>query len=107
MRSIWEFDEFFTAPRNGFAGADDYYARNAARNFLGAIAVPTLVIHALDDPWVPSEPYRDVRLERQPSPRAAACRSAAGISASRAATGARPGTTLAIAQFFAAVLSRP
>ncbi|HUZ72100.1 MAG TPA: alpha/beta fold hydrolase [Stellaceae bacterium] len=60
VRSIREFDELFTAPHNGFAGADDYYARNAAQNFLGTIAVPTLVIHALDDPWVPSDPYRAV-----------------------------------------------
>lgn len=57
-RSIWEFDEKFSAPRNGFADALDYYERNSARHFLGAIKVPTLVIQALNDPWVPSEPYR-------------------------------------------------
>lgn len=56
-RSIWEFDERFSAPRNGFVDAADYYARNSARQFLGAIRVPTLLIHALDDPWVPSGPY--------------------------------------------------
>jgi hypothetical protein len=56
-RSIREFDDRFTAPRNGFAGADDYYAKNGARAFLGGIGVPTLVIHALDDPWVPAAPY--------------------------------------------------
>jgi uncharacterized protein len=56
-RSIREFDEVFSAPRNGYAGADEYYEGNAARNYLGGIAVPTLVIHALDDPWVPAEPY--------------------------------------------------
>jgi uncharacterized protein len=56
-RSIWEFDECFTVPRNGFAGAADYYARNSAIRFLAGIAVPTLVIHALDDPWVPAAPY--------------------------------------------------
>jgi hypothetical protein len=57
-RTIWDFDDRFSAPRNGFNGAVDYYERNSARHFLGAVAVPTLVIHALDDPWVPSEPYR-------------------------------------------------
>lgn len=56
-RSIWAFDHGFSAPRNGFAGAGDYYEHNAARRFLDAIAVPTLVIHALDDPWVPPEAY--------------------------------------------------
>ncbi|HXQ51904.1 MAG TPA: alpha/beta fold hydrolase [Stellaceae bacterium] len=56
-RTIWAFDEAFSAPRNGFAGAEDYYARNSARRFLGGIRVPTLVIHALDDPWVPGYAY--------------------------------------------------
>jgi uncharacterized protein len=58
-RSIWQFDERFTAPRNGFEGASDYYRRNSSRLFLDDIAVPTLAIHALDDPIVPAEPYRD------------------------------------------------
>jgi uncharacterized protein len=56
-RSIWAFDHDFSAPRNGFAGAEDYYERNAARRFLDGIAVPTLVIHALDDPWIPPDAY--------------------------------------------------
>jgi len=58
-QSIWQFDERFTAPRNGFEGAADYYRRNSSQLFLDDIAVPTLVLHALDDPIVPSEPYRD------------------------------------------------
>ncbi len=66
-RSIWEFDHRFSAPRNGFAGAEDYYERNAARHFLDGIAVPTLVIHALDDPWIPSEPYLGYAWRRNPS----------------------------------------
>ncbi len=57
-RSIWEFDHLFSAPRHGFTGAEDYYARNSARRFLGGIAIPSLVIHALDDPWIPPDPYR-------------------------------------------------
>jgi uncharacterized protein len=56
-RNIWDFDTHFTAPRNGFAGAEDYYRRNSAQHHLPGIRVPTLVIHALDDPWVPAEPY--------------------------------------------------
>jgi hypothetical protein len=58
-RSLWQFDERFTAPRNGFAGAADYYRRNSSRIFLDDIVVPTLAIHALDDPIVPGEPYRE------------------------------------------------
>jgi uncharacterized protein len=55
--SVVAFDDRFVAPRNGFAGATDYYARCSAGRFLDAIATPTLVIHALDDPWIPSAPY--------------------------------------------------
>ena len=40
------------APANGFAGADDYYARCSAQGFMKEIKVPTLVIHARNDPWI-------------------------------------------------------
>ena len=56
-RSVREFDDHFVAPRNGFADADDYYARCMALPFLAAIRVPTLVVHALDDPWIPGDAY--------------------------------------------------
>jgi len=60
-RDIVEFDDRFVAPRNAFAGAADYYARNSAEQFLPAIRVPTLIVHALDDPWIPPDVYRRVR----------------------------------------------
>ena len=46
------FDERITAFYAGFAGADDYYYRAASARVLDRIAVPTLVLHALDDPFV-------------------------------------------------------
>jgi uncharacterized protein len=55
--SIYEFDEYIVAPRNDFANADDYYARCSANNFLGEIRVPTLLIHARNDPWIPPNAY--------------------------------------------------
>jgi predicted alpha/beta-fold hydrolase len=58
VRSVYEFDDRVVAPRNGFASADDYYARCSALAFLPSIRVPTLVIHALDDPWIPSASYQ-------------------------------------------------
>ncbi|WPZ32828.1 alpha/beta fold hydrolase [Thalassobaculum sp. OXR-137] len=67
VRSVIAFDDAFTAPRNGFADAADYYARNSASGFLARIAVPTRVIHALDDPWIPPEMYRAVDWERCPA----------------------------------------
>ena len=60
-RSLWQFDDQFTARRNGYANADDYYRENAAKNFLHDIAQPTLLIHAKDDPFVPVTPYFDRR----------------------------------------------
>ncbi len=57
-RNVLEFDEVFTAPRNGFVDAADYYRRCSGAQFLPAVGVPTLVIHALDDPWIPGEAYR-------------------------------------------------
>lgn len=56
-RTILDFDESFVAPRNGYADARAYYDENSARRFLGAIAVPTLVVHSLDDPWIPGNSY--------------------------------------------------
>lgn len=60
-RNLWEFDHRFTAPRNGYEGAVDYYGENAAKGFLGAIKHPTLLIHAKDDPFVPVGPYLEQR----------------------------------------------
>jgi predicted alpha/beta-fold hydrolase len=57
-KTIWEFDDGFTAARNNCSGAADYYARCSAGNFLPTIRVPTLVLAALDDPWVPGSAYR-------------------------------------------------
>jgi uncharacterized protein len=65
-RSIWEFDELYVAPANGFAGAEDYYVHCAAGRFLERIGVPTLVIYAQDDPWIPPAPYRGHDWRRNP-----------------------------------------
>jgi predicted alpha/beta-fold hydrolase len=56
-RSLWQFDHEFTARRHGYTGADAYYEANSARHYLGGIRVPTLMIHAKDDPFVPAMPY--------------------------------------------------
>lgn len=56
-RSILEFDERIVAPRNGFRDAANYYHENHARRYLADIAAPTLLIHALNDPWIPADAY--------------------------------------------------
>lgn len=58
-RTIYDFDDGFVARRHGYASADEYYARNSARRYLSSIRVPTLLVHAADDPWIPAEPYRE------------------------------------------------
>ena len=50
--SLRELDDRITAFYSGFTGADDYYYRAAAARVIDRIAVPTLILHALDDPFV-------------------------------------------------------
>jgi predicted alpha/beta-fold hydrolase len=52
VRTIREFDEQITARFCGFTGADDYYFRASAARVVSHIAIPTLVIHSLDDPFI-------------------------------------------------------
>ena len=59
IRTVRKFDDVFTAPDFGFAGADDYYHRASAMRVVDRIRVPALVIAAEDDPFVPSRPFRD------------------------------------------------
>jgi predicted alpha/beta-fold hydrolase len=50
-----QFDDAVTAPLHGFRGVDDYYARASSRQYLRAIETPTLIVHAVDDPFVPAD----------------------------------------------------
>lgn len=52
IHTLWEYDEQVTAPLNGFAGADDYYARCSSLGYLPAITTPTLILHSTDDPFM-------------------------------------------------------
>jgi len=53
-RSMWEFDDVVTAPLHGFAGTQDYWTRASSKPWLAAIGVPTLVINARNDPFIPA-----------------------------------------------------
>lgn len=66
VRTVREFDEMFTAPHHGFRDADDYYHRASAMRVIDRIRVPTLIITAEDDPFVPVEPFRDPRVISNP-----------------------------------------
>lgn len=52
VQSIRDFDEYITGPACGFTGASDYYHRAASARVLDRITVPTLVLHACDDPFI-------------------------------------------------------
>jgi hypothetical protein len=52
ISSLRLFDDRITAYYCGFAGASDYYARAAAANVIDRIVVPTLIIHAKNDPFI-------------------------------------------------------
>jgi predicted alpha/beta-fold hydrolase len=52
IRTIYEWDERIVAPRHGFAGADDYYARASVAPRLGGLRLPSLLLNAEEDPMV-------------------------------------------------------
>jgi uncharacterized protein len=52
LRSLRDFDDRITARYSGFRDADDYYNRASAARVVEAIAVPTLILHSLDDPFI-------------------------------------------------------
>jgi len=62
VSSLRDFDDRVTAPYCGFTGADDYYARAAAANVVGGIAVPALIIHAANDPFIRMRPETERRI---------------------------------------------
>ena len=53
-RTLYEFDNVFTAPLHGFADTDDYWARGSSKPHLHAIRIPALVVNARNDPFVPA-----------------------------------------------------
>jgi predicted alpha/beta-fold hydrolase len=64
--SIREFDDIITAPYCGFSSADDYYYRAAAARVLDKITVPTLVLHAADDPFIRLLPETREKMQANP-----------------------------------------
>jgi predicted alpha/beta-fold hydrolase len=62
VRTVRMFDEIFTAPHHGFRDAADYYHRASALRVVDRISVPTLIISAENDPFVPPQPFHDPAL---------------------------------------------
>ncbi|MCM8595803.1 hydrolase [Accumulibacter sp.] len=69
-RTLYEFDDAVTAPLHGFAGVDDYWRRASSKPWLAGIRLPTLILNATNDPFLPAsalpsphDTARAVRLE--------------------------------------------
>ncbi|MCC5810366.1 MAG: hydrolase [Ectothiorhodospiraceae bacterium] len=62
IRTLWDFDDRLTGPMHGFESAEDYYGRCAPVNRLGNIRVPTLILLARDDPFIPPHSLPDAAL---------------------------------------------
>jgi predicted alpha/beta-fold hydrolase len=71
---ISEFDDRYTAPDGGYRSGADYYDRAGARHVLDAIAVPTLIITAQDDPFIPYSMFTVPLISRHPHIRVVAPR---------------------------------
>lgn len=52
IRNFRQFDDRYTAPIHGFRDAEEYWAKNSSKQFLPGITIPTLLINALDDPFL-------------------------------------------------------
>lgn len=61
-----DFDNLYTAPLHGFRDADDYYRSVSSKNFLDGIRIPTLLINALNDPFLTAECFPKQQAERNP-----------------------------------------
>jgi predicted alpha/beta-fold hydrolase len=66
VRTIKEFDDRYTSRAHGFADADDYYQRASSLRVIDQIRVPTLIIHAEDDPFIPFAPLCDPAVTNNP-----------------------------------------
>jgi predicted alpha/beta-fold hydrolase len=54
VRSMWQFDDLVTAPLHGFRGTADYWTRASSKPWLRGIGIPTLVLNAKNDPFIPA-----------------------------------------------------
>ncbi len=64
VRTVRDFDEVITAPHFGFGGADDYYHHASAMRVIDRVRVPTLVLSAQDDPFVPADLFEAAALRQ-------------------------------------------
>ncbi|MEN8125587.1 MAG: alpha/beta fold hydrolase [Bacteroidota bacterium] len=64
VKSLYDFDNLYTAPAHGFKDAYDYWEKNSSKQFITNIKVPTLLITAIDDPFLSNScfPVKEAKL---------------------------------------------
>lgn len=70
LRGVWsirKFDDVYTAPHAGFGNVANYYERASSLQFISRITVPTLIVHAQDDPFIPFASFRHPDIEANPN----------------------------------------
>jgi predicted alpha/beta-fold hydrolase len=68
IRTMRDFDNSITAPLHGFHDADDYYSRSSAIGWVRKVRVDTLLLSAVDDPFLPPQVLDQVRTEAKDNP---------------------------------------
>jgi uncharacterized protein len=66
INDLKAFDDIYTGPIHGFANADEYYSECSALRFLGQINIPTLIVNAKNDPFLPAECYPYELIDKYP-----------------------------------------
>ena len=66
VHTLREFDDRYTSVAHGFAGVADYYYRASSLRVVDRIRIPTLIIHAADDPFIPFAPLQDPLVANNP-----------------------------------------
>jgi predicted alpha/beta-fold hydrolase len=66
VHTLREFDDRYTSRAHGFADANDYYYRSSSLRVIDRITIPTLIIHAEDDPFIPITPLLDPAVTNNP-----------------------------------------
>ena len=70
LRGVWsirKFDDVYTAPHPGFGNVANYYSRASSLQFISRITVPTLIVHAQDDPFIPFSSFKHPDIETNPN----------------------------------------
>lgn len=57
IKTFRDFDNRYTAPLHGFIDADDFYSKASSGPYISSIQVPTLIVNALNDPFLPTACY--------------------------------------------------